>query len=84
MQLSSTPINNDGAGAQSAPDGWEGITTLPEVELVHSFTGISAANGAGDWKVVVIAAPATPMSNELFRDLIAQVDIDIRTYATAT
>jgi hypothetical protein len=77
VQLSDTPINNDGAGSQQAPDGWEGVTTLPEVEVRLAATGITPTANAGSWKVIVVAEPAEPMSDEMFEQLVRNVNIAV-------
>jgi hypothetical protein len=73
-QLSSTPIN--GSSGQNAPDKWEGTTTLPVVEMQHSYVGMGATD-VGRWEVVVTVAPALEMCDEDFLALAAQVVIRV-------
>lgn len=71
-QLSSTPIN--GASGQAAPDKWEGVTTLPQIELQHAYVGMGAAD-VGRWEVLVTLVPALEMCEADFLAAAAQVTI---------
>jgi len=70
--LSATPIN--GATGQIAPDLWEGLTTLPAVELRHSYEGMGAAD-VGRWEVIVTLVPTVEMCERDFLEAAAQVTI---------
>jgi len=73
-QLSASPINNDGAGGQNAPGGYEGRTQLAAIGCTFSYTGIS---DAGSWELYVVAEPAFPMPDELFEKLVKSLSIDV-------
>lgn len=73
-QLSSTPIN--GATGQDAPDAWDGSTTLPMLELVHTYAGLGAGD-VGRWDVVVTVAPALEMCEADFVALAQRVAIRV-------
>lgn len=79
VRLSPTPINNGGTGNQAAPDGYEGSTLLPEIEVEFDFTGITQANCQGTWQVIVIAEPAEPMEPDLFKKLASAINIEVVT-----
>jgi hypothetical protein len=72
VQLSSSSVN--GASGQNAPDSWEGTTTLPRLELQHSYVGMGSGD-EGRWEVIVTLAPAIPMCEEDFAALAQQVTI---------
>lgn len=72
VQLSSTPVN--GSSGQAAPDAWEGTTTLPMLELQHSYVGMGASD-VGRWEVVVTLAPAIPMCEADFSALAQAVTV---------
>lgn len=72
VQLSSSPIN--GSSGLNAPDAWEGTTTLPTLELAHSYVGMGAAD-VGRWEVIVTIAPAIPMCEADFLVLAQEVTI---------
>lgn len=71
-QLSPTPVN--GASGQAAPNKWEGTTTLPVLELRHSYVGMGAAD-LGRWEVIVTLAPAIEMCEAEFVKLVQDVSI---------
>jgi hypothetical protein len=72
-QLSPDPINNDGAGDQQAPDGWEGVTALDEIEARLTYAGIAASNGT--WVLLVKVEPAVEMTDELFDELAGAISV---------
>ncbi|MFL5381300.1 MAG: hypothetical protein ACJ8GN_02115 [Longimicrobiaceae bacterium] len=72
VQLSSTPVN--GSSGQAAPDKWEGTTTLPMIELQHSYVGMGASD-LGRWEVIVTLAPAIEMCEADFAALAQEVTI---------
>jgi hypothetical protein len=72
VQLSATPVN--GASGQAAPNKWEGTTTLPVLELRHSYVGMGAAD-VGRWEVIVTLAPAVDMCEADFVKLAQDVSI---------
>ena len=76
-RLSDTPINNDGAGAQDAPDGIEGRTFAAGYEVELSATGISGSSG--QWNVVLTVTPAEPMSAAEFEAICTGMGIDADT-----
>lgn len=85
VRLSDTPINNDNLGNQAAPDGWEGSTTLDELELEHAFEGIAEAGMAGQWQVIVRLEPSDPgMPAELFEELASRVSLTVDRVQAAT
>jgi hypothetical protein len=74
VQLSSSPIN--GSSGLNAPDSWEGTTTLPTLELQHSYVGMGSGD-EGRWEVIVTLAPAIPMCEDEFAALAQSVNIRV-------
>lgn len=72
VQLSSTPVN--GSSGQNAPDSWEGTTTLPTLELAHTYVGMGSGD-EGRWEVIVTLAPAIEMCDADFAALAQEVNI---------
>jgi hypothetical protein len=72
VRLSDVPIN--GTTGQPAPDAWEGSTTLPILELVHTTEGQQASE-TGRWEVVVTIGEALEMCEADFLELANQVTI---------
>lgn len=75
VQLGSSPINNDFAGDQQAPDGWEGTTALREIECRLAYTGLSGT--AGKWLLVATVEPSLAMDDELFERLASDVVVSV-------
>lgn len=77
--LLATPIN--GASGQVAPDTWEGVTTVPELDLEFDFQGVDDSSSPGHWEVILTATPAWPMCEEDFRKVSRQLTIDAQVHA---
>jgi hypothetical protein len=74
-RLSDTPLN--GSSGQNAPDGWEGRTLLPAIDVEHAYAGLGAGS-EGHWEVLVYASPAaSDMCQADFDALWALVDIQL-------
>jgi len=70
VQLDDTSVN----GGQQAPNQWDVDTTLPELELRHTYAGMGAAD-VGHWEVILTIVPAVEMCRALFDELADRVDI---------
>lgn len=77
VQLDSSPINNNFAGDQQAPGGWEGTTALDEIQVDFAYTGLNAAGSAGKWVLVAKVEPAMPMDDDLFAALAEGVRVSV-------
>lgn len=75
VRLSGVAVN--GTSGQTAPNGWEGTTTAPELDIQFDVVGVNDATSLGHWELIVTVSPAIPMCERDFQEVSRAVAIEV-------